>query len=286
MKAHATHNIRILTHNIRYAANPPSTGEQLWSVRKKLLLNELHYSTLHTQESFICLQEVLHEQLLDILTGLGPEWTYIGVGRDDGREKGEYNPILYRKTIWELSTWRTVWLNEKRDHCKKGWDAGCVRIITVGTFKHRESRKEIVGLCTHLDNAGSVARKQSAKIVLETISSVTKNSSRNPIERIPFFLAGDLNSEVTDRAYQIINSEDSIAQDSKELAKWKYGDEYTFTGFEDDAKDLSLIDFVFLGPRTGGDWGVEGYAVLPNRFDDGMYNSDHRAVVVDGVLKI
>jgi hypothetical protein len=29
---------------------------------------------------------------------------------------------------------------------------------------------------------------------------------------------------------------------------------------------------------------VEGYAVLPNRFDDGIYISDHRAVVGDVVL--
>jgi hypothetical protein len=31
-------------------------------------------------------------------------------------------------------------------------------------------------------------------------------------------------------------------------------------------------------------WGVQGYAVLPNRFEDGIYISDHRAVVGDVVL--
>jgi hypothetical protein len=31
---------------------------------------------------------------------------------------------------------------------------------------------------------------------------------------------------------------------------------------------------------------MEGYSVLPNKFEDGVYNSDHRAVVMDGVLKV
>jgi hypothetical protein len=41
-----------------------------------------------------------------------------------------------------------------------------------------------------------------------------------------------------------------------------------------------------LGPRGGRDWDVVGYSVLPNRFDDGVYYSDHRAVVVDTVLNV
>ena len=32
-------------------------------------------------------------------------------------------------------------------------------------------------------------------------------------------------------------------------------------------------------------WRVQGYAVLPNRFEDGIYISDHRAVVGDVVLQ-
>jgi hypothetical protein len=73
------------------------------------------------QESFICMQEVLHNQLIDIQTGLGSEWSYIGVGRDDGKEAGEYSPIFYRKGIWEVEKWRTVWLSETPDVPGKGW---------------------------------------------------------------------------------------------------------------------------------------------------------------------
>ena len=73
-------------------------------------------------------------------------------------------------------------------------------------------------------------------------------------------------------------------QDTKEQAKWLYGDTNTFTDFDDQTK--TLIDFVFVGPRGKSDWVLEGYSVLPNKFEDGVYGSDHRAVVVDGLLKI
>jgi endonuclease/exonuclease/phosphatase family metal-dependent hydrolase len=279
MHSHAALPIRLLTHNIRYATSSPFTGEKPWADRKPLFINELKYNTLYNAESFICLQEVLHTQIVDIMAGLGSDWTYIGVGRDDGKEKGEYSPIIYRKAVWELESWKTVWLNEDGSVGKKGWDAGSVRIVTVGHFKHAASKKKFLGLCTHLDNSGATSRRESAKIIEKLVAAESVNATT--AERVPFFLAGDLNSETNGEAYQILNNKDSAVRDAKELAGWKYGNQYTFTGFDE---EKTLIDFVFVGPRGGSDWEVTGYSVLPNRFDDGVYDSDHRAVVVDGVL--
>lgn len=244
-----------------------------------MIINELQYNTLHNPESFICLQEVLHSQIVDIMSGLGPDWTYIGVGRDDGKEKGEYSPIIFRKAVWELEEWKTVWLNEDGSVGKKGWDAGSVRIVTVGHFKHMQSKTKVLGFCTHFDNAGLISRRESAKIVLKLIEA----SNSSSVEKVPFFLAGDLNSEMSGEAYQILNSKNSPLRDADESAKWKYGNQVTYTGF---GEAKQLIDFVFLGPRNGSDWEVEGYSVLANKFDDGVYNSDHRAVAIDAQLVI
>jgi hypothetical protein len=72
-----------------------------------------------------------------------------------------------------------------------------------------------------------------------------------------------------------------LLRDSRGLAQWKYGDEHTFTGFEELEEELMLLDFVFVG-KNG--WDIKGSSVLSNRFEDGVYSSDHRAVVVDAVL--
>jgi endonuclease/exonuclease/phosphatase family metal-dependent hydrolase len=280
MHSHAALPIRFLTHNIRYATSSPFTGEKPWSDRRPLVINEFKYNTLYNPESFLCLQEVLNNQLTDIMSGLGSDWSYIGVGRDDGKTKGEYSPIIYRKGIWSIESWKTVWLNEDGTVGKKGWDAGSVRIVTVGHFRHAKSGKRVLGMCTHFDNAGSVSRRESAKIILNLVDSESKTNGSSPL---PFFLGGDFNSEMSGEAYQMLNSKTSPLRDAREVAGWKYGDQYTYTGFGDE-KDV--IDFVLLGPRSGNDWKVEGYSVLPNRFDDGVFNSDHRAVVVDTVLQL
>ena len=72
----------------------------------------------------------------------------------------------------------------------------------------------------------------------------------------------------------------------------RYGNFNTFTGF--DSKNLKRIDFIFvkeddLDPENSNSktkvpkrwWLAEGFAVLPNRFEDGVFNSDHQVVVGD-----
>lgn len=96
MKVYEPLPIRLLTHNIRYATKTPFKGEERWDIRRTRLINELSFNTAHCAESFICLQEVLHQQLVDILVSLNSKtmaWTFVGVGRDDGVEAGEYSPI-------------------------------------------------------------------------------------------------------------------------------------------------------------------------------------------------
>ncbi|KAK4186763.1 hypothetical protein QBC35DRAFT_453002 [Podospora australis] len=63
----------------------------------------------------------------------------------------------------------------------------------------------------------------------------------------------------------------------------RYGDENTFTAFSPDQfkDEHGRIDFILSGPTTEGKQirRTDGYAVLPNVFDSGVYLSDHRAVV-------
>lgn len=249
-------------------------------MRAPRLINELRYNTLHTPESFICLQEVLQNQLVDILGTLNDgdscheEWASIGVGRDDGKTAGEYSPILYRPDVWKLKGFKSLWLSETPDRPSKGWDAASIRILTIGFFEHKESGKQIVAMNTHMDDQGKKARLEGAKLIVKTMNSLGPT---------PVFLAGDFNSEPNEEAYGVFNSSDSPVRDLRESipSKLRYGEENTFTGFGD--QPAVRIDFLFL--TKGSDWAPQGYAVLANKFEDGVYNSDHRAVVGDVLLK-
>ncbi|KAL9126996.1 MAG: hypothetical protein Q9217_004052 [Psora testacea] len=285
--------VRLMTKNIRYATASPSKGEETWEVRRPYLIKELRFHTAHCDDSFLCLQEVLHQQIIDIQAGLNGEWDYIGVGRDDGLEAGEYSPIFFRRLNWKCQAWNTVWLSKTPEKPSKSWDAACFRILTVGVFMHRCSGKKLVAMNTHLDDQGSRSRLEGAKIIL---SQIEKYATRGAEPRMPVFVAGDFNSEPHQEAYLEATGDSSPMIDLHSLvpeAK-QYGDTNTFTGFDSETR-RKKIDFIFLSQNASKtqsnaisgfedhalSWLADGYSVSPNRFEDGVYNSDHQAVIGD-----
>ncbi|MCJ1378966.1 hypothetical protein MMC17_002065 [Xylographa soralifera] len=285
--------VRVLTHNIRYATQSPVKGEELWPTRKPRLVNELSFHTFNSPEAFICLQEVLHEQLLDISSLLNEnngEWQYIGVGRDDGRQAGEYAPIFYRPAVWKLLEFKTIWLSETPRKPSKGWDAASTRILTVGKFQHQQTKMKLIAMNTHLDDQGSKSRLEAAKIIAVQVHDMSHQAGRADIAT---FVTGDFNSETKMEAYRYL-VDHSPMFDIHDLvpSQRRYGHTNTFTGFGHEVLPLKRIDFVFvkLTPESHqegiqGPWSVKSYGVLENRFDDGVFNSDHRAVVTDLELK-
>jgi len=315
MKAFLELPLRILTHNIRYATTSPEEGEELWNVRAPRLINELQFNMRHTPAGIICLQEVLHVQLEDILGGLNGknttfqmvtrdsnftdrispvpvsqlalmnpekssskvEWTYIGVAREDGRKSGEYSPIFFRPSIWKLLEFRTIWLSETPEKPSKGWDAASTRILTIGVLKHLKSKQKLIAMNTHLDDQGTLARQNAAKLILKHIKLY-----RTKYAGTHLFLAGDFNSKIDGEAYMVVTSKHSSMYDVHNLVSKEqiYGNLNTFTGFGDD--EPQRIDFVFVDNDKR--WRTEGYGVLANLFEDGVFLSDHRAVVADLTL--
>ncbi|PSK46347.1 hypothetical protein B9Z65_5315 [Elsinoe australis] len=282
--------LRVLTHNIRYDANPPSTGEAPWPQRLPDLLTQFRFQTEYAPQTFICMQEVLDNQLNDILDGLNQgsnTWASIGLGRDDGAKAGEYSPILYQPAVWDLKEFKYYWLSETPDRPSKGWDAGSIRIVTIGVFRNKESSRDIVAINTHLDNAGTVAREEGSKLLVNTVNSYVRGNVNATYGPLPVFLAGDMNSRQDQEAYGVLTGADSPLADVKAivLPGSVYGYNETFTGFTGNGE--GRIDYVFATQTLPNDWIGVGYATLPNFFDDGsgITFSDHRAVVADIELR-
>jgi mRNA deadenylase 3'-5' endonuclease subunit Ccr4 len=66
--------------------------KRLWKLRKKKVLSILQ----KYNPDVIALQEVFIEQLEYLANNL-PKYGYVGVGRDDGIRKGEFNPNFLAK---------------------------------------------------------------------------------------------------------------------------------------------------------------------------------------------
>lgn len=276
--------IRLVTFNIRYAATSLDHAERPWAERAPLVVGLLRDAAAAAAardppaETVIGLQEVLRAQLDDVKAGLGPEWAHLGVGRDDGADAGEFNPLLYRPAALRMLSNRTRWLSPTPDVPSFGWGAGSRRMINAAVFEHLASGRQFVAANTHLDNASREARARGVMVALDVIRAVQAQWGPLAVS-----LTGDFNSEPDADAYSALAATGymeelyNVTQESQ-----RHGDYDTFTGFDPDREqeEGKRIDFIWLGPKEENRWQVDRYEVLSN-VKDGVYLSDHRAVIGD-----
>ena len=170
---------KVISFNIRY--DNAHDKENRWDNRKEELCRTMQkYSP-----DLLGMQEVLHRQLLYI-TGELAEYAYVGIGREDGKERGEYSPILYKKERFELLESHTFWLSEDPDAVgKKGWDAACERIVTWAKLKERVSGRVCYVFNTHFDHVGVIAQRESAGLLKRKIREIAGD--------FPVIVMGDFN---------------------------------------------------------------------------------------------
>ncbi|MFA6872476.1 MAG: endonuclease/exonuclease/phosphatase family protein [Bacteroidaceae bacterium] len=255
--------LRIGTFNIRY--DNPKDGINRWSMRK----DSIYCFLGKKQPDIIGLQEVLHHQLQDLLTAM-PNYESVGVGRDDGKTKGEYAPILYRKDKYQLLNSSTFWLSEHPESASRGWDAACTRIATWALLKDKLTGHSFFILNTHFDHIGTEARRQSALLILKQVQKFAGN--------YPALITGDLNISDQEEAYQIITSNAFMLKDCWKIALRKEGPEYTFQDFGKRPKDkCKKIDFIFVTPQIT----VTHAEIIPSALSNLMYLSDHNSHFAD-----
>ena len=220
--------IKVISYNIRY--NNPNDGKDIWENRRNTIVDFIN----NESPDFLGLQEVNHSQLLFLNSNLS-NYSFVGVGRDDGKTKGEYSPVFYNKNLFELINSDTFWLSSSPSKISVGWDASMERICTYGVFKSKVNNNKIWVFNTHFDHIGVLAREKSADLIINMINELTK-----PDDYI--IITGDLNSP--DNSKPIINLQSNFNDTNKTLKKTdkSYG---TFNNFKLNFISKSRIDYVF-----------------------------------------
>lgn len=249
----------IITYNIRY--NTPNDGEHAWPKRSKDVINLLKF---HKAEVF-CLQEALHGQVKEIDEAF-VDFTYVGVGRDDGIQKGEYAPIFYNKKHFKEIEHGNFWLSETPDIPALGWDAACIRICTWIILEESDSGNQFMVFNTHFDHVGELARKNAAKLILKKVKRISDGK--------PVILCGDFNLAPESVPIKKLSSRLNDSYTSTELPP--HGARGTWSGFTNKDKPGARIDYVFVSD----DIRVLRYAALTDS-RDGNYFSDHLPVLVE-----
>ena len=251
--------LNVATFNIRMKTQS-DTGN-LWENRKKPVTDLIKY---HEFEIF-GVQEAFKEQLTDLSQGL-PDFKYVGVGRDDGAEKGEHSAIFYNTKLFKQLESGTFWLSDTdTEKPNKGWDAALPRICTWGIFIDNSNGKKFIFMNTHFDHIGKIARKESAKLILAKAKEFAKD--------LPLILTGDFNITETDEAYCTLAKSD-VVHDVHGLAEIVYEPNSTFNSFGRGIKESGRIDHIFITKP----FGVKKYGILTDTYM-GKYPSDHFPVV-------
>jgi len=261
-------SLRVMTFNIRL--NTPVDGPNAWPYRKEIAASMIRFH----KADMAGLQEALKNQVDDLETLL-PEYDWFGVGRDDGKEAGEFMAVFYRKDRLEVIEDSTFWLSESPAVPTMGWDAMCYRVVTWGKFKDLRTRQTFYLFNTHFDHIGETARQESAKLLLESIDRIAGTS--------PVIVTGDFNATQDSEPYRIVTeglTENTTIKliDTKSVSIYPHhGPNGTITWFESaNLEDNSTIDYIFIK----NDVSVLLHGTLSDSFD-GRFPTDHMPVLAE-----
>lgn len=241
--------MKVMTYNVRYMT--AEDGSNSWPHRKESLFALIR----EHDPDVLGLQEALKPQLDEIMAA-APGYKLVGVGRDDGREAGEYAALLVKDKKFVVLEQGVFWLSDTPEvPGSKSWGNQVTRLCTWA--KVRVGERLIRLACTHWDHENQASRENSGSLILAMI----------PLD-LPFILMGDFNVGLTNPAVGTLR--DGGLRDSWQVLNPEAKEPATFTAF-DKSKELGdKIDGVWIS----GEWTVK-QAGIDRREGGASYPSDH-----------
>lgn len=254
--------LNLATYNLRNANKEDSLDGNGWGKRFPVISQMVQFYGFDiwgTQEGkYLQLQDLLHQL---------PDYAYIGIGRDDGKVGGEFSAIFYNKKKLTAMDSGNFWLSEDTTKPNKGWDAVLPRICTWGRFKFNKGGKEFYMFNLHMDHIGTVARAESAKLILKKIKDMKVD--------LPVVLTGDFNVDQKSESFLLLDNS-KVLNDSYRLTDNKLANAATYNGFGKNLHQDDRIDHIFLTKQ----FKVLSYGILTDGYVDMTYKKDK-----DGIMR-
>jgi len=279
-----------MSFNLRF--DTKDDGPNRWCHRRDFV-----YSTIRLHGAEVLgFQEALRTQINDIENNL-PEYAWTGVGRDDGKDLGEFCPVFWLRERFDCLDQGTFWLSETPDKPgSKSWRSACRRVATWARLQLKSNPKEeLFFVNTHFDHCSEKARDESSRLLRRHLPSLIEQSNQRLRRSTspPVVVIGDLNALEDSRPLRILRGEEAEPSaesstqreeftfaDARLEAERKYnenaGSFTSWAGPEAEHQKQILIDHVlFRGPLSSEAYGIIG------ELWNGRRASDHRAVITD-----
>ena len=245
--------IKVMSFNVLVSQNDNVNN---WGQRKVAALNMLN----EEKPTILGLQEATLPQVNYLAENL-PQYGWVGIGREDGLNSGEFMAIFYLKDEVELLDSGTFWLSETPDEPSMGWDAACKRTCTWTKLKMKKTGTEFAYLNTHLDHVGKQAQRNGLALMVERCAQIVPQG-------MTAFVTADFNATTDDPIFEPLKAD---MLDARETAP-ETDRRGTFNGF-DNLQNV-VIDHIFY---RGAE--AKTFRVL-DKFYGAPYISDHYPVVM------
>lgn len=249
-------HLKIMSFNIRY--DNSEDGINRWLNRQTAcvdMFKDIQPNVFGIQEGLVHQVEYIDNHL--------PQYSYYGIGRDDGKKAGEYAAIFYELDRYQRLDSGTFWLSETPEIPSIGWDADLERIVSWVKLKDIENGIVFYVFNTHFDHKGNMARVESAKLIVKKMDDIVKNDE-------PIFLLGDFNGLIGNKMFDPILEE---LKHSKKEAK-DTDQKKSFNHFGKYGGILNVnIDFIFYNSMT-----ISKYRTIDTNYGV-KYISDHYPII-------
>lgn len=254
--------IRAMTYNIRL--DTEADGANAWPYRREAVSALMRFYA----PDLFGMQEVRVHQLRQLQEDLD-KYVFLGVGRDDGEEGGEFSPLAFDRNRFSLVEQGTFWLSETPEQPSKGWDAAFPRLVTWARLQENGTGERVLALNTHWDHLGHVARLESGRMIAGWIAE-----TRAPCETV--VMLGDFNATPDEASFKALSASGALrpAKDISDTAP--FGPPGTFNGFDIMSAAPAPIDHILVGAGVR----VLRYGVI-TQHSEGRLPSDHYPVLAD-----
>ena len=253
------HELVVMSYNIRL--DTAQDGANAWPMRRDFLTGQVAMM----RPEIVGFQEVLLHQRADLMAAL-PHHAFVGGGRDDGQEAGEFAPLAIDRRAFAVTESGTFWLSPTPDGPSLGWDAAYKRIVSWARVTHLGSGRAVLILNTHWDHIGVTARQESGRLMMTWLA-------RNRRAGEAVIVLGDFNAGPDSAEVAQLRAGGMLHDAAAVSATPASGPRGSFNGFALQAKDDTRIDHIFVSAP----WAVRHFAVLAQH-DGARVPSDHFAV--------
>ena len=251
----------IMSFNIKYDGKMET--KYSWSNRRNDVLNIINAN----KPEIFGVQEALVNQIVFLNENLA-EYNYVGVGRDDGNELGEFAAIFYNESKYSVLSSTTFWLSENPEIPSTSWGAVTKRIATFAILKNEKLGDTLYVFNTHFDHKSKKSREESAKLILRRIQDLQ-------IEEEKIVLMGDLNCFHISKPIKILKSKFVDSYNKRNKEEKSIG---TYNGFNNLKR---RIDYIFTNNIV-----VLSYKTIYTKNDKNDFISDHYPIMITFSNKI